>query len=163
MAFSKSDTFVARRSFITYDSSGVIPVQFDKGSEYKCNALGELVDVITAEIYNITNHVAARWEWYFDKKNSFNPSRTVPVRVEYVREILRAADGFDMEELFAIAEDENFGPLESPLSKNNFSRVLTDVCSSVDFGMRDKDGEWVTGVGHNKKGCTFHKKDKKVA
>ncbi len=162
MAFNKNDTFIARRSFITYDSTGILPVKFDKGSEYKCDESRKLVDVITGEVYDITNHVSDRWDWYFDKKGSFNPFRGTVTRVQYVSAILRYADGFDMDELFAIAEDENFGPMEKSIQKNNFSRILTDVVATGKFEMR-KDGELVVGTGHNERNCTFHVVRKKVA
>ena len=161
MAFTKNQTYVARRSFITFESDDDIPIQIDKGCEYTASG-PHLVDVVTGEVTTVTNHIARRPEWYFDKKGEFNPSRTSPSQKEYVSEIVTASDGFDLDALYAIIEDENWGPLEKPLTKNNLSRVLTEVCTSQKFGMM-KDGEWVVGIGHNKKGCTFHKRSKKVA
>lgn len=162
MAFAKNQIYIARRTFVTYESADDIPIQIDERGEYKIGDDKKLIDVATGEASDISNHVAERPEWYFDRKGAFNPSRTVPSQKEYATAVLSAADGFDLDALHAIMEDEGWGPLGRSITKSNLSRILTEICTSEKFGMM-KDGEWVVGIGHNKKGCTFHRRNKKVA
>ncbi len=161
MTFSKNDTFVARRTFTTFDTNDFL-ILINKGDTFKTGEDRRLVDIVTGNVHDITNHVSSRWDWYFDKRGSFNPFQGTVTRAQYVSEILRHADGFDLEELFSIAEDENFGPLDKPISRAAFSQCLTDAVATGRFEMR-KDGELVIGVGHNARNCTFHVVRKKVA
>ena len=161
MALTKNETYIARRTFVTFDAND-LPILVSRGDSFKCGEDRKLVDTSTGDVHDITNHTTDRWEWYFDEKGAFNPFRGDVFRNEYVQAILRHAEGFDLDEIFAIAEDENFGPLEKPLTRAAFSQCLTDAVATGKFEMR-KDGELVAGVGHNRKNCTFHVVRKKVA
>lgn len=161
MPFVKGETYVALRDFTTYDVDETL-IRIEKGSSYKCDANKHLIDQVTGEVHKIQNHVAYRSDWYFKRKGSIASASFSITQQEYVQTIMRFGDGLDLDALFAIAEDEEFGPLSKPMAKNTFSSCITLAVATGRFEPR-RNGELVTGIGHNKRYCTYHVVSKKVA
>jgi hypothetical protein len=147
----KEQSYIARRELPAFDAEDN-DVRIPAGTLVTGLDLERVVDVMTGEVLRLPRHVALNPTWYF--ATGFNP-REVEVKLEeLVHEVVRCNEGLQVDLLYKMAVDA------CPRAVPTYNSFTATLSADKRIEMRDQHGRSVTGLGHNRRFCTYHLKQR---
>ncbi len=147
----RDQAYVARRELPAFDADDG-DVRIPAGAPVTGLDLERVVDDATGEVLRLPRHVALNPGWYFS--SGFNPRETEVKLEELVHEVVRCNEGLQVDLLYKMAIDA------CPRAVPTYSSFTATLSADKRIEMRDQDGHLVRGLGHNKRFCTYHIKQK---